>query len=183
MPGILSVILSALGMYPLTLTIMQKLVPYFLRLKCMDEYFLVKKVFRAQSTMYDNECLNQNLVKKSYFHSIYSIVIFCKCCKFQLNKVGTDMSKSSKSILKKHFQEMFTILYKNTLDKITESNIKLRTYNLVKRDYKRELYIYHINSAKLRRSISKFRLSDHSLPIEFGRRLNIPVENRFCKKM
>ena len=92
------------------------------------------------------------------------------------------MSKSSKSILKKHLEEMYTSLYKNTLDKINEPNIKLRTYNLVKRNYKRELYLDHINSANLRRSISKFRLSDHSLPIEFGRRLNIPVEKRFCKK-
>ena len=173
---------AELGMYPLSITIMQKLLHYYVRLKCMDDYFLAKKALSIQSDMYNNECSNTNLTKRSYLHSVYSTVEFCKCYKFQINKMGTSMSKSSKSNLKKHLEKMYTNLYKNEMDKINEPHNKLRIYNLVKRVYKKELYLDHINSADIRRSVSKFRLSDHSLPIEIGRRQNLPTENRFCKK-
>ena len=46
--------------------------------------FLVKKALSVQTIMYDNvnECANTNLVKRSYLHSIYSTVKFCKSYKF-----------------------------------------------------------------------------------------------------
>ena len=57
--------------------------------------------------------------------------------------------------VKKHLYNMFTSLYRSVLDKTNEPHKKLRTYNLVKCNYKKELYLDHINSADLRRSVSK----------------------------
>jgi hypothetical protein len=63
---------------------------------------------------------------------------------------------------------------------------KLRFYKLFKVNFSREPYLDHINCFELRRSVTKFRCSDHRLEIETGRHKNIGnrrvhVEERICQ--
>ena len=61
---------------------------------------------------------------------------------------------------------------------------KLRTYRLFKKKFDLEDYLMKIKDFNLRKILSKFRLSDHNLAIELGRRIKpkIPANNRLCKK-
>ena len=65
---------------------------------------------------------------------------------------------------------------------ITDKN-KLRTYRQFKTHFSFEDYLMDIKNIKCRKLITKFRISDHHLQIEMGRRSvpKIPSEERFCK--
>ena len=58
---------------------------------------------------------------------------------------------------------------------------KLRSYKLFKKYFVKEPYLEFITKFNLRKTITKFRCSDHSLEIEVGRRKNLKVEDRLCK--
>ena len=60
---------------------------------------------------------------------------------------------------------------------------KLRTYCKFKEDIYCEPYLYMIKDFKLRKVMSRFRLSNHSLEIEKGwhQKPKIPVDMRLCK--
>ena len=60
-------------------------------------------------------------------------------------------------------------------------NNKLRFYKLFKTSFEMEPYLEHINHFELRKSITKFRCSDHNLEIERGRYKQIKLEERLCK--
>ena len=58
---------------------------------------------------------------------------------------------------------------------------KLCTYVLFKNEFCMENYLMYVKSSKLRKLLSKLRLSSHDLFIEKGRYTNIPREQRLCK--
>ena len=60
----------------------------------------------------------------------------------------------------------------------------LRTYYLFKDDFCLESYLININDYVVRKSLSKLRMSSHSLEIENGRHKNpkVPVDQRICNK-
>ena len=58
---------------------------------------------------------------------------------------------------------------------------KLRFYKLFKTMFVREPYLADIPNFLLRKRLTKFRCSDHSLEIEVGRHKNIPAQERICK--
>ena len=79
-------------------------------------------------------------------------------------------------------RHMVDISVQNTLSTL-QNQPKMRTNCLVKKDFKLENYLTEIKNANTRKTISKFRLSDHKLEIETGR-YHIPkkaTEQRLCK--
>ncbi len=62
------------------------------------------------------------------------------------------------------------------------SNKKLELYSKYKTEIKYEPYLDNIKSIKLRRQLTKLRISDHKLEIETGRHKGIERNNRICKK-
>ena len=171
---------AELGVFPLSLLIMQKLIHYYVRLSEMDNTALVKKALLHQNVMYLNECQNDMLVKRSYLHSVFSVMKFTNCTELNLDKFGK-ISKPSKIHLKNNLQDRYSKLFFNSFtDRYSDK--KLRTYMLVKKNYKKENYLNFIKSFAIRRAVTKFRLSDHSLPIELGRRNNSPLCARICDK-
>ena len=64
---------------------------------------------------------------------------------------------------------MKDIFHQEAFSKIQKEGSKLRTYGLLKREIGLENYLTDINSPNIRRSVSKFRLSNHSLLTETGR--------------
>ena len=66
--------------------------------------------------------------------------------------------------------------------KQTQGGNKLRTYKLIKNDYKMETYLYHISDREVRRDPTKLRCSNHSLLIQQGRYSKLEGAMRLCKK-
>jgi hypothetical protein len=60
------------------------------------------------------------------------------------------------------------------------SGNKLRTYRKFKNMYTYEKYLDIVKDTKLRKTLTQFRTSSHSLNIEKGRYTNIPEEERTC---
>ena len=84
----------------------------------------------------------------------------------------------SEDKLKTYTWEIFNNTWKSKL----EISIKGETYKGFKNQMRYEPFLDHL-SRKLRRTLLKFRLSDHKLMIEEGRhfRPKVPRENRWCK--
>ena len=58
---------------------------------------------------------------------------------------------------------------------------KLRFYKTFKQSYSKESYLNYVSGFHLRKFITKFRCSDHTLEIEKGRHRKLLVEERLCK--
>ena len=70
--------------------------------------------------------------------------------------------------------------HQNALQSIKENGSKLRTYAIFKTEIGREKYLTEIKNVEMRKQLSKFRLSNHSLRIETGRYDHTPPELRYC---
>ena len=80
-------------------------------------------------------------------------------------------------VRKKRLTQKFTYEWKSKL----KENLKLNLYNQIKHVFGKEKYLDDIGSFKMRKSITKFRCSDHRLEIEVGRHKKISRDERFCK--
>ena len=58
---------------------------------------------------------------------------------------------------------------------------KLRFYKTFKNSFNRESYLDTISEFDMRKIVTKFRCSDHSLQVEIGRHRKIKFEDRVCK--
>ena len=83
-------------------------------------------------------------------------------------------------ISNKLFLRLSDEFHQNALERINNNQSKLRTYNLLKQNIGTEHYLHVIRNPLIRKTMTKFRLSNHTLMIEKGRHLNIPKEQRFC---
>ena len=66
------------------------------------------------------------------------------------------------------YQRITDVSVQNTMSSL-RNQPKMRTYLLFKKDFGMETYITKINNPTIRKTISKFRLSDHKLKIETQR--------------
>ena len=69
------------------------------------------------------------------------------------------------------------VFHQKAFTEISQESSKLRTYNLFKKEVRREPYL---SSVKDRISMTKLRLSNHELMIEKGRHLNLAISERKC---
>ena len=82
----------------------------------------------------------------------------------------------------KVFQRLCDIYTQQSNSRISNPDSKLRTYNLIKEHVGMEPYLTEIRNINYRKSLTKFRLSNHDLMIETGRhrKPKIPKQERFC---
>ena len=83
-------------------------------------------------------------------------------------------------IHKKIFQRLSDKFHQEAFNTLIDKTSKLRTYGLIKTEIGMESYLKEIFNPTIRKTYTKFRLSNHSLNIEKGRHNNIPKELRFC---
>ena len=79
------------------------------------------------------------------------------------------------------FNRFVDIFHQNAFAEIKSDSSKLRTYSLFKTEIGYENYLSEITSVYERKSLTKFRLSNHTLMIEKGRHLRIDRHSRLCK--
>ena len=77
------------------------------------------------------------------------------------------------------FQRLQDIFHQNAFHDIKESS-KLKTYSILKIQIGYENYLSQIQNTQNRISLTKFRLSNHTLMIETGRHQRIEKSQRFC---
>ena len=95
----------------------------------------------------------------------------CKDIK-DVNKIKNDI----KLKMINRYEDLTETIFENIDDKS-----KFYLYKKLKKDCKLESYL-NISNFQIRRLITTFRLSDHSLLIEKGRCFKIPREERLCHK-
>ena len=154
------------GRNPLMAQILTRNMNYIKYLENKDETALVKQAFNLELTKSNSRTTICQLPiehKASLEHHINTNDIL------RVNKV-----KQSKAIF-----EVFNTLWLQQIPLYTKSN----TYHTFKDRLKFEDYLVQITDRKLRVIYTKFRLSDHSLFIEEGRRRRpkVPRELRICE--
>ena len=83
-------------------------------------------------------------------------------------------------IHKKIFQRLSDTFHQDAFSTITNPESKLRTYGLLKRQKGIEKYLFVIVNPNIRKTLTKFRLSNHTLNIEKGRHQNLKEHQRVC---
>ena len=82
-----------------------------------------------------------------------------------------------KSLCLSKFKDSFEHHWKEVITRETSSGGKSNKLKFIERDS----YLDNVNNFFIRKNITKFRCSDHTLEIESGRLKNIKVDERTCK--
>ena len=169
---------AELGRLPVAKSIIVAVLKYYVRLSTCGERELLYHAFKSQEKSKDNayntltfvqlskKLMSQLNVQAPLFHSDQKH-------KDILNSFGKKVSNACVKQFEEHF-----------LSKLGEiqngSDSKLTMYSYVKNDYKYENYLDCDNNTT---SLTRFRISNHSLPIEKGRYLRPKLERKYrvCK--
>ena len=98
---------------------------------------------------------------------------------FNLNTEITDLESITTEFIQpitKRLKENYLTFWKHKL----ENSSKLIFYSTIKIDYELEKYLSIIKDSNKRKTLARFRLSNHSLQIETRRHHNIAREERLC---
>ena len=153
-----------LGRMPLKLTIDRQIIKFYNHLNSMSSNTIAKQALEiSQSISTSNRnCFysyNRNLIQKNNENRD-------TCAKSGLNKI---------------YQKMKNNYYDFWQNRVVHSP-KLEFFTSQKSIYSQERYLSAIKKFKYRQTLSKLRLSNHSLNIEAGRykKPKIPREQRIC---
>ena len=124
-----------------------------------------------------------NFLLEEYDSGIYQHK-WIHCIKDILTSVGRiDLlhreTIESPKLIKTQISKTLSDLYIQEWDTKVISSSKGKTYSVFKNDINFENYLIKLNK-KHWSTLLKFRLSNHRLPVETGRRDNIPLEERKC---
>ena len=162
-------VLGETGRYPLYLNHIVKTVKYWIRLvNCKQEDRLVKKAFNVQRTLL---AAGYNV----WLSKVFNILHDYDLLQYWDNDCNLD---DLNNILKQKVYECYDVKWSQELEKYPI----LTLYKQFKTCHGIEKYLQCIRDSKLRRNISKLRLSSHHLHIETGRhcRPKLPREERLC---
>jgi hypothetical protein len=146
-----------------------RILKYWLRLERMDNSKLVKMCLNMQKHM-------SELGFNTWFSHVNNILFECKIEASMSYSIS--QATNSLNICKVNLHDNFVTKCMKTLQQMPV----LRSYVNFKTVFKLESYLYVIKDFKLRKCMSKLRLSSHSLNIERGRHTKpkTPLEDRLC---
>ena len=160
------------GRFPLYLRQKVRIVKYWIRLERLKDNTIVKTVFNMLKKL-------DNLGYKTWFSNVRNILEACGQEQYILVS-PLNIHQENACILA--VKEFFYGNFINECISAFTSFPVLRTYKGFKLEFKLEQYLIDIKDFKLRKMISKFRLSSHTLQIEKGRHCKpvIDVHLRTC---
>ena len=159
-------VLSELGRFPLYFNIIKAMLKFFHRLENPGTTFpLLKDSLAESKALHDSK-------KTSWYTSI----------KYILQKINTSrpVHKHNSEIYSKCLRSFFIQEWEQLLNSYASG--KLCSYVLFKNNFGCEKYLTIIQNFELRRSLTRLRLSAHTLTIERGRYQGIPRHNRVCPR-
>ena len=158
---------AELGRLPLIIPINQKIMKYFVYLKNKDDDSIVKQSFLMSKNLHH--------VNNSGFYSNF-VSMTAQYHSFNLDPESVDNDKIRQYTIA--MKEKYISFWHHSL----EHSKKLEFYKVFKEEYSLSDYLHQLKNFKERRSLVKFRISNHKLMIELGRYQtgNIPREKRIC---
>ena len=168
--------LGELGETPIILHGFTALLSFWHRTYFMPENTLVKQAL--------NLMMNDTQAKYEWLATVKFLLHYLDMDAYFLNPQLTNSTTGFTSTVKKKLRSNYI---KEWFDKLTDQNTrigasnKLRFYKLFKTSFHKEPYLNHIKDFKLRKTLTKFRCSDHILEIKVGRQKNLMFEERICK--
>ena len=145
------------------------------------QIYAIKSAIKNWTRIAGQETCNELLIK-SYRFSLSKNLNWPSQVKQTLSKIGMMESFITKdnSTPLKLFQRLCDIFHQNSFSEISKDRSKLRTYNLIKTKIGMEDYLKINIGNKHRISLTKLRLSNHTLMIEKGRHLKLDRNQRYC---
>ena len=164
---------AELGRFPLKINLYMSVIKYWCRLNSLPGDHILK------------QALQENID----INSPWANFILCNLGSYNHMNVFNSLRVTSYAQLNKKLKRKLSSEYLNTwrenMSNDTRKNgggNKLRTYRTFKTAFYFEKYLHDLSNFTLRRTLSKFRLSDHSLNIELGRKSKpkLPLKDRLC---
>ena len=161
---------AELGQYPLLLNIPRRAINFWKHIKSSDPQSLHYRALASQELNTERSPLSQLVLKLSDLKP--NDITNSK----HRHHALTQKIKTSQIIT--HQKHNYTNYWTQT----TQHQHKLQVYSALKRDYTLAPYLTTIRDQTLRRVMTRYRLSEHSLAIETGRRRQnwVPREARLC---
>ena len=155
-------VLLELGQIPITITAIKNAIKNWTKISNIPEH--------------------KTLVSSSYQYNITENLSWSKQIKNLLSSNGMLDQYQTKgtNTHKNVFQRLSDNFHQSALSQIENDSSKLRTYSLLKTSLGYEDYLDEVKNTKHRISLTKLRLSNHSLMIEKGRHLKINKNLRHC---
>ena len=157
------------GMIPPKVKCHENVILYFIRLNSLPNGSVVKHVF-----------LEQKRLHSLGFNTWYSKVLGI-AKHYDLDPLIFEYNENTKKTIKTNIRNVFIQSWKSNLQSLT-ANSSLRTYRIIKSDFRHEPYLSLIKKSKYLIAFARFRAGSHTLEIERGRYTNprTPVEKRLC---
>ena len=151
---------SELGRYPLLISIKKNIINYFKHIFKLDDNSIIKQSFQMSKQLY-------NQGKESFYTNTMNMLksFYDNTTNLECDIINYD----TKTIINKMKDKYFEFWR----HKIINSS-KLSFFCTFKKEYKMEKYLSIIDNPTIRRTFSKYRVSNHKLQIERGRYENIP---------
>ena len=159
---------AELGKFPLQITIYKRLFKYITHINSLPETAIAKQAFLISKDLYLNN-------KTCFYKNAMDILKHYKCQR-QIVDLESISAQSLNPIIDS-VKQSFVTLWKNQI----EHSSKLYFYSTLKTEYELEKYLTVIKNTNHRRTLTRFRISNHKLMIECGRYHNIPHDERICK--
>ena len=154
-----------LGRFSLQKKCIQKNIRYVKYILSKDDNSLVRQAYEYEtSKSQSRDTINSRIIELNQLSS-----------RIEENEI--DLIKTNSNKIKKHIENIFLKEWQN----IFMDSSKSDTYRLFKSRPKLETYLKYVNDIRYIKTLSKFRLSDHKLMIEEGRKRR-PIINR-CDRL
>jgi len=163
-----------LGLFPLYIDAIERMLKYWMFIDNHSENNLLKEAYRF------SESLDEKSSWMQFARNIYHLTGHTS------NSSHISLTYRTISSITKYLRRSYKLWWHDNIFSDSQNKSKhgrkLRTYRTFKPHHGMASYLSTICNPKMRISMSKFRLSDHRLQIELGRRHNVPLEERTCKK-
>ena len=159
-----------LGRFPLLFPMLKRILNYIKSICQQPDSSIVKEAFHSSKELYMNG-------KKSFYSNIVKTLKAHYPTLEEPIDLGNFIENEKINIILDNIKNNYISHWKQ---QITNST-KLSFYCKFKKKYELEQYLTTIKNPSQRRMLTKFRISNHKLLIEYGRYQNIPRDERHCK--
>ena len=160
---------AELGQYPLLITIQKRAIKFWKHLKNSDPHSYHYDALKCQELSPEKSPLNQLVLRLSSLTPTNTIQP--QDSPIQINPIRINQAiTQQKQNYMTHWETQ------------TQTQSKLECYLALNRKYTVAEYLTTVKNNKMRKTLTKYRLSEHSLAIETGRRRQtwLPREERLC---
>jgi len=161
-------VLGELGRYPLKIRLQCKTIKYWCKLLCKSPNCLARKAYNIMVRLH-------NIGFKTWATEIFNILKICNLQDSFSYPPSQEQLLKLPATVQKHLENIYLVKWTETIQTMS----KLDTYCLFKSNFGLENYLFLYNKAD-RQSLSRFRMSAHTLEVERGRWREKDRNDRLC---